>query len=155
MPEFIGLRRRAFRVALTDNDEGRGLYVFDKPNGRAFLIRGGIVVNGCAEERDHPLIDQILSVVALPISDAGASNSGTETISLRDSPHGHESAVAPSSNAKTRRFDRIFFRGRVDAGHCVAQIATAKIFHVCARKIFALAVTSAGIGKENVITAHR
>ena len=45
MPEFVGLRRRAFRVALTDNDEGSGLYVFDKPNGRAFLIRGGIVVN--------------------------------------------------------------------------------------------------------------
>src|SRR5437763_5597453 len=100
MPEFVGLRRRAFRVALTDNDEGSGLYVFDKPNGRAFLIRGGIVVNCCAEERDHPLIDQILSIVALPTGDAGASNSATETIGLGDGPHRHEPAVAPASHAK-------------------------------------------------------
>src|SRR5206468_10268013 len=49
VPEFVRLRCRAFRVALADDDEGRGLYILDEVNGRTFLVNGRIIVNGCAE----------------------------------------------------------------------------------------------------------
>src|SRR6476469_4095941 len=155
MPEFVGLRRRAFRIVLTSNDERWGLHVFNKTNGRTFLVNGRIIINRCAEKRDHPLTDQVLAIVTLPIRDASASYSGVETIGLRNGPHGHEAAVTPPSHAETRRIDWIFFRDQVDAGHRVAQIAAAKIFHVCAGKIFACAVTAAGVGKKDVITTYR
>src|SRR5438876_12154629 len=108
MPEFVGLRRRAFRVALTDNDQRRCFHLLYVVNGRTFLVDGGIVVNRCTEERDHPLIDQVLAIVTLPITNAGTGHGTTESISLRDSPHRHVAAVTPSGHAETRRIDRIF-----------------------------------------------
>src|SRR5437879_1412677 len=75
VPEFVGLRCRAFRVALTDNDKSGCLYILDEVNRRTFLVHGAIIVNRCAEERDHPLAYQVLTIVALPIRNAGAGNS--------------------------------------------------------------------------------
>src|SRR5205823_3153119 len=93
--------------------------------------------------------------VTLPISNAGASDRATETISLGDSPHRHESAVAPTGHAETIRIDRILFYRGIDAGHDVAKIAMAKIFHVRASEFLTLAVTSARIREQHVITACR
>src|SRR5439155_23793984 len=100
VPELVRLRCRAFRVALADDDEGGGLYVLDEVNGRTFLVNGRIIVNGCAEELDHPLIDQVLTIVTLPIRNAGTGDSSVETFGLRDGPHGHEPAVAPAHDGE-------------------------------------------------------
>src|SRR5438046_10306129 len=50
VPEFVRLRRGTFRVALTDDDKGGGLYVLDEVNGRTFLVDGCIIENESAEE---------------------------------------------------------------------------------------------------------
>src|SRR5437588_3125173 len=42
VPEFIGLRRGAFGIALPDNDERRRLDVFDEMNRRTFLVSGSV-----------------------------------------------------------------------------------------------------------------
>src|SRR2546430_7827498 len=155
VPEFVGLRSGAFCVVLTDNDEGGGLDVLDEVNGRTFLVNGGIVVNSCAEERDHPLIAQVLAIVTLPICKASTRHGPTETIGLRNCPHGHEPAVTPAGHAETRRIDWIFFYCGIDPGEHVAQIAGAKIFHVSAGEIFSLTVTSTRIRHQNVVTSRR
>src|SRR5206468_5597274 len=129
-PELVRLRCRAFRVALADDDEGGGLYVLDEVNGRTFLVNGRIIVNGCAEERDHPLIDQVLTIVTLPIGNARAGDSGAETICLRDRPHGHKPAVTPTHDAETVGINRILRDRGIDSGEVVAQIAAAKVLNV-------------------------
>src|SRR5947199_1742097 len=153
-PEFVRLRCRAFRVALADDDEGRGLYILDEVNGRTFLVNGRIIVNGCAEERDHPLIDQVLTIVTLPIRNAGTGNSGAETICLRNRPHRHKPAITPTHDAETVGINWIFLDRGIDSREIVAQIAAAKVLNVRAGKIFALAITSARIGKQHIIAAY-
>src|SRR5258708_3130167 len=74
VPEFVRLRGRAFRVALTDDDQGRCLHIFDEVNGGTLLVNGGIVVDRRTEEGNHPLINQVLAVIALPIGNAGAGH---------------------------------------------------------------------------------
>src|SRR5438034_11376198 len=123
VPEFEGLRRRAFGVVFTNNHQRWRLHVLDEVNRRTFLVNSGIVVNRCTEERDHPLIDQVLAVVTLPISNASTDDGSTETVGLRDSPHRHVTAVTPPGHAETRRIDRIFFYRGIDPGEDVAQIA--------------------------------
>src|SRR5437667_3624073 len=153
VPEFVGLRRRAFRVALTDNDESRCFHLLYVVNRRTFLVHSRIVVNRCAEERNHPLINQVLAVVTLPVGNAGTRNGATEAISLRDSPHRHVATVTPSGDAETRRIDWIFFYRGIDPGEDVTQIAGAKIFHVGAGELFSLAVTSTRIRYQDVVTS--
>src|SRR5947199_1087505 len=100
VPEFVGLLRRTFGVVLTNNDERWSLHVLDEMNRRTFFVNGGIVVDRCAEERDHPLIDQVLAVVTLPIGNAGARGRGAETSCLRHCPHRHVSAVTPAGDSR-------------------------------------------------------
>src|SRR5207244_3814562 len=83
-------------------------YLFDKLNGRTFLEHGGIIVNGGAEKRDHPLIDQVLAIVTLPVGNTGPGNSSVETIGLRNGPHGHVTAVTTAGDAEAVRLDWIF-----------------------------------------------
>ncbi len=109
VPEFEGLRRRAFGVVFTNNHQCWRLHVLDEVNRRTFLVNSGIVVNRCTEEREHPLIDQVLAVVTLPISNAGAGNGGVEAARLCDCPHGHEASVTPAGHAEAIWIDRIFF----------------------------------------------
>src|SRR5512133_262289 len=153
MPEFVGLRRGAFRVVLTHNDQGRCLYVLNKTNGRTFLVNGGLIVNWRAEERDHPLAYQVLSIVTLPVGNACAGDSGLETVGLRDSPHGHVTAVTPSSHAETRRIDWIFLYCCINSGEDVTQIAAAEIFYIGAGELFSLTITSARVRHQHVVTA--
>src|SRR6266481_1013251 len=152
MPEFVGLRRGAFRISLTDNDEGGCLYILDEVNRRTFLVNGGIVVNRCAEERDHPLAYQVLTVVALPVRNAGAGDSSVETIGLRDSPHCHVTTVAPTSHSEMSRVDWIFLCRSVDSGKDVAKIAVSEILYIRAGKFLALSVTTARVRHQHVVT---
>src|SRR4029453_6097 len=128
--------------------------IFYEANRRAFLINLWIVVNRCAEERDHPLPDQVLAIVTSPIRKAGPCDSCAETICLRDCPHGHESAVTPACHAETVGVDGIFLYRCVNSGEVVSQIATSEILPVRTGKVPALAVTAARIGKQHVITAR-
>src|SRR2546430_8279176 len=132
VPEFVGLRRRTFRIALTDYHQGGGLHILNEVNRRTLLVNGGIVVNRCAEERNHPLIDQVLAIVTLPVGNAGTGDSAAETVSLADSPHGHKAAVTPAGHAETRRIDWILAHRSMDPGKHFALIAAARVVQVSA-----------------------
>src|SRR5580658_7407893 len=151
VPEFVGLRGGDFAVAVADKDERRCFDVLDEVDGRAFGVDVGVVVNGFAEERNHPLVDEIFAVVALPIGEAGAGHGGFEAVGLRDGPHGHVAAVAPAADAEAFGIDGRDFDGFVDAGHDVLEVAIAKISDVGAGEGFALAEAAAGIGLEDKI----
>src|SRR5580704_10914515 len=99
VPEFVRLRRGAFAVAVAYHYQRRRLYVLDVLDRRTLRIYGSVVVDRGAEIWQHPLIDGILAVVALPVGDARACHRGAEAVSLRDSPHGHEAAVTPAGDA--------------------------------------------------------
>ena len=59
VPELKGLRSRALAVAIADDNQGGRGDLLDELNGRGFGVNGGIVVDGGAEERGHPLIDGV------------------------------------------------------------------------------------------------
>jgi hypothetical protein len=71
VPEFVGLRRGAFAVAVADDHQGWRFHVLDEGDGRAFPVDLWIVVDGLAEKRHHPLVDFVFAVVALIVGDAG------------------------------------------------------------------------------------
>src|ERR1700740_797787 len=97
MPEFVGLRRRAFAVAVADDHQRGRLYVFDKGDGGALDVNLGIVVDGLAEKGNHPLVDFVLAVIAEPVGDTGAGHGRFEAVGFCHTPHGHEATVAPAS----------------------------------------------------------
>src|SRR6185437_4285024 len=80
VPEFVGLRRRAFAVAIADDDERRRLDVLDERDGRAFGVHGGIVVDGVAEIERHPFVDLVFAVIAEPVGETGADDGGIEAM---------------------------------------------------------------------------
>src|SRR5947207_12677951 len=145
MPEFVCLRNRTFRIALGRDNQSWCLHLLDEVNRRTLFINSGIVVNRSAEERDHPLTDQILAIVTLPVGDAGAGDSGMETIGLGDGPHRHVAAIAPTRHAETRGIDRILRNRGINASEDVAKIAAAEVLHVGAGEISPLTVASARI----------
>ena len=57
VPEFVGLRGGDFAVAVADEDQRGRFDFFDESDGGAFGVDFGIVVDGFAEEGNHPLID--------------------------------------------------------------------------------------------------
>ena len=151
VPEFVGLRGGDFAVAVADENERRSFYFFDEIDRRAFGVDLGVVVNGFAEERDHPLVDEIFAVVALPVGETGAGHGGFEAVGLRDGPHGHVAAVAPAADTEAIRIDGRDFDGFVDAGHDVLEVAVAKILDVGASERLALAEAAARIRLQDEI----
>src|SRR5579863_2628318 len=140
MPEFVALRRGTFGVAVShDNQRGR-FDVLNEVNRRAFCIHRGIVVDGGAEIRNHPLVDSVLAVVALPVGKAGAGYGRAETIGLRDRPHRHESAVTPSAYAYALFIHRKLLHHRIHSAQDVAQVSIAEVLDVGARELFAFTV---------------
>jgi hypothetical protein len=67
VPELEGLWGGTFSITVAYDEEGWGLHIFDVVDGRAFGVDGGIVVNRCAEEGDHPLVDGVFAVVTEPV----------------------------------------------------------------------------------------
>src|SRR5580658_2155540 len=138
VPELLRLRGRAFDVALADEHEGRRAHVADVRDRRALRVHGGIGVDRGAEEREHPLVDPVLAVVALPVRDAGAGEGRFEAVRLRDGPHRHVAAVAEPTDTQARVVDRRDFFDGVDPGQDVAQIAAAEVLDVGRREALAL-----------------
>src|ERR1051326_8142878 len=136
MPEFVRLGRRTFCIVLADDNKGGGLHVFDEADRRTFLIYFGVVVNGCAEKRDHPLPDQVLAVITLPVCDARTCDGCVETICLRHCPHRHEAAVAPAGDAEAVRINRISLYRRIYSSEIVAQIAASEILDIGTGEVF-------------------
>src|SRR5664279_2096750 len=70
MPELKRLRRGTLPVAIANHDQRRRLDLADEIDRGTFVIGDGIFVNRRTEIGHHPLVDGILSVVALPVGDA-------------------------------------------------------------------------------------
>ena len=116
-----------------------------------FGVDGGVVVDGLAEEGEHPLVDRVFAVVALPVADACAGDGGFEAGGLGDAEHGHEAAVAPAGEAFAVPVDgESLFEG-VHSGEDVAEIAVAEVLDVGLGEFFALAVAAAGVGQEDEV----
>src|SRR6204780_4673167 len=155
VPEFVGLRRRAFPVAIAYDHQRRRLHIFDKRDGRALRVHCRIVVDICAEKRWHPLVDFVLAVIAQPVGKACACHSGAEAIRLRNSPHGHVAAIAPAGKTDPLGIDWSGFYSFVHSRHDVAEITVTKILHVGGGKFFSLAVTPAWIRLEHEVALRR
>src|SRR6185437_6437083 len=114
-----------------------------------FFIYGGIVIDGSAEERDHPLVNVIKAVVTLPVGEASARDGRGEASGLRFCPHGHVSAIAVAANANFVSIDGKLLDHGVDASHEVAIITAPEILDVALGESFALTIAAAGIGAQH------
>ena len=72
---------------------------------------------------------------------------------MRDRPHRHVTAIAPAGNAKAMVIDGRFLQRLVYAGHDVAKVAVAEIFHVGTGEGFTLSVAAARIGHEDKVSS--
>src|SRR5215472_390454 len=115
MPELKGLRCRALSVELADHNQCWRLHTFYESNGGAAGIHRWIIVNRRTEVRNHPFINLVLSVVALPVRNSSAGNCGGETVGLCNGPHGHEPSVAPSGNTQPIGVDGMLWNHGIDA----------------------------------------
>src|SRR5579871_5879905 len=89
VPELIRLRRGAFAVTVTHHYQRWRLGLGDERDGRALGIDLRVFIHRLAEERDHPFVDLVFTVIALEIRQPGSGDGSFEAISLRDGPHGH------------------------------------------------------------------
>src|SRR5215469_482646 len=99
MPEFVGLGRRAFAVAISYDDEGGRFDLRDEVDGGALGVNDGVVVDRSAEIGNHPLVDFVLAVVTEVVGNTGASHGRSKAVGLGDSPHGQEAAIAPAGES--------------------------------------------------------
>src|SRR6266571_1475854 len=151
MPELIRLRSRTLAVAVSHKHQTRRLCLLDKGDRRTLRINLGIVIDGCAEERDHPLINLVFSVVALEIRQPRAGDGSSKAVGLCDRPHRHVTAIAPASDAESMLINRCFLQGLIHSAHNVAKIAIPEVLHVGAGKGLALSEASARVGHEHEI----
>ena len=110
VPPLDRLFHGDFAVAVTDEDERWSFHGFYEVHGIAFGVDRGIVVDGCAEERNHPLVDVVEAVVAEPVGETSARHCRRETLRLCFGPHGHVAAVTVAANAEAMGIDRILLR---------------------------------------------
>ena len=149
VPELVRLRRRALRIAIAHHHQRRRFHVLDERDRRAFRVHRRIVIHRRAEIRNHPLIDPILAVIALPIRDARARERRAETIASASRPTSSCSrrsssprcprACRPPDNSSPPRPRRPEYRSR---SPCPKSFTLARV------KFFALPVTPARIRHE-------
>src|SRR5260370_414010 len=87
VPELERLWRGAFSVAIANHRQGWSSGAVDEVDGGAFRVDVGIVVDGGAEVGNHPLVDRVFAVIALPVGNSGARASALETLPLLHAPH--------------------------------------------------------------------
>src|SRR5271165_4091041 len=87
MPELEGLRRRTLAIPIADDDKRGRLDLADKVDGRALGISRWIVIDRRAEEGNHPLVDRVLAIIALPVGDTCPGDRCTEAIRLSNGEH--------------------------------------------------------------------
>src|ERR1051325_773521 len=88
VPKLVGLRSRTLTVTVADEDERGSLHFGNEANRRTFGVDARVFVNRLAEERNHPLVNFVFAVVALPVRDSSSGDRRLEAIRLRDAPHG-------------------------------------------------------------------
>src|SRR5580692_7833501 len=106
MPELEALWSRALAIAISYNDQRRRLHILDVFDRRTLRVHLCIVVDRFAEEGHHPLIDRVLSVVALPVADARTSHSCLEPCCPCHTEHRHEPAITPAGQSLAILIDR-------------------------------------------------
>ena len=74
VPELEALRGGTLSVAVAHQQQGGGLHVLDEVDGGGFGVDRRVVVDGCAEEGEQPLVDGVLAVVALPVGEASTGD---------------------------------------------------------------------------------
>src|SRR6185436_3241852 len=134
VPELVGLRDRTLDVPLSHQDERRGLDLLDERDRRAAGVDFRVVVHRGAEVRDHPLIDAVLPIIALPVRDPGSGDRGAEAAGLGHRPHRHVAAIAPAGDADALGIDRQGLQDLVDAGQDVPQVAVPEVLDVGPRE---------------------
>src|SRR5437763_3161391 len=82
MPELKRLRGGALAVPFAYHHQRWRLHLLDEIDSRAFRVHGRIVIHRGAKIRDHPLVNRIFAIVALPISYARPGDSCTESVCL-------------------------------------------------------------------------
>src|SRR6478736_9941238 len=65
VPEFVRLRRRTLSITVPHKNKRGCFCVLDKRDGRALGIHLWVVIDRSAKERDHPLVNLVLTVIAL------------------------------------------------------------------------------------------
>src|SRR5260370_14884188 len=120
-------------------------------DGIALGVHGGIVIYRCAEERDHPFVDVVETVVAQPIGEASARDCGRETLRAGLGPHGHKSAVTVPADADPSGVDRVLPGDRIHSGHDVEVVAAPKVLYIALCERFSLSVAPARVWPETEV----
>src|SRR5215471_10171899 len=156
VPELVALRRRDLGIPVAVQDERRRLRFLDEGDRRGSGVDLGIFVDGGSEEGDHPAVDAVLPVVALPVDDPRARDGGLEAVGARDRPHRHVSAVAPSRDTDPLRVDRGRGSHRlVHALQDVVEVPVPELLDVAPGEGVALPVAAARVGKEEEVVLRR
>src|SRR3984893_4790018 len=130
MPELEALRSRALAVAVANHHQRRSLYLVNKFDRRALRIHLRVVIHRRSEERDHPLVDRVLSVVALPVRNPGPRHRRPEPRRLRHPEHRHEPAIAPARQPLALLVDRKALLQQIHSSQNVAQVAVPEVLPV-------------------------
>src|SRR6185312_13883262 len=131
------------------------LRLLDEGDGRGPGVDGGVVIDAGAEEGNHPLVDGVLAVVALPVGEAGAGDGSAEAVGLGDGEHGHEAAVAPAGDALAGLVDGEPGLDGVHALEDVSEVAVAVVLAVGHGELFTLTEAAARVGIEDEVTLVR
>src|SRR6266550_2057141 len=89
------------------------------------------------------------------IRDCSANDCSLETVCVRDSPGGHETAVTPSAHAQVIRISDSTRYQLIHAVHTVLKIAKAPVTIVCFGKRRPDAIRTARIGEKYSVTMRR
>src|SRR5580704_12404543 len=151
MPPFDGLLHRNFTVAVSYKNQGWSLDRVDEVHRITFSVDCMIVVYGRADERNHPLVNVVETIVAEPVGETCACDCRGEALRLSFSPHRHVAAVAVPANTDALRVDRILPGHCIDASHNVAEVAASKILHISLGEGLALSVAAARVGAQGKV----
>src|SRR5579863_4092501 len=151
VPVFKRLWRRTLPVAIAHHHQRRRLHVLHKIDRRALGIHRRIVVNRRPKIRNHPLIDGILPIVALPVRQPRPRHRRAPPLRLRHRPHRHVSAIAPPGDPHPLAVHRILRRHRIHPRQNVLQIPAAEVLHIRRRERLPLPIAPPRIREEHEI----
>src|SRR5215475_9772507 len=118
------------QVALAVRDHERSFDAVDVSNWRPFTVclRGSPRL--AAEAEFHQSRNVALAVETTPITDAGMSNGGFESVGLRDCPKGHKPAITPAHHDQLVRIGDGSRNHGVNAGHNILEILATPVADV-------------------------
>src|ERR1700761_3192545 len=155
VPELEALRSRTLAVAISHNNQRWRLHVLDVFDRRTLRIHRSVVVYRLAEERHHPLIDRVLSVITLPVADTSARDRRLEPCRPRHTKHGHEPAITPARQSLAILVDREALLQHVHPSQNVSQVAIAKVLDIRLGKLLSLSIAPAWIRHKHKVPKRR